>query len=154
MRLRDRRCGKEDAYTIGEMFVDDVYFCDTLEDKDRGLKQGDDLSVILGKKVPGETAIPAGTYSIAMDVLSPKYSADPWYMELCGGMVPRLLDVPGFDGVLIHVGNTALHSAGCILVGKNTDKGRLTESKATFAELYRRMKAAHDRGEVITITIE
>jgi hypothetical protein len=68
--------------------------------------------------------------------------------------MPRLKDVPGFEGILIHTGNTALDTLGCILVGKNTIKGKLTESKATFAKLYKQMKAAHDRGEEITIEIK
>ena len=99
------------------------------------------------------TAIPTGTYNVAMNVVSPKYSAVKWYKDLCGGKMPRLLDVPGFDGILIHPGNTALDSCGCILVGRNTKVGQVTQSRDTFKKLYRKMKAAHERGEKITITI-
>lgn len=68
--------------------------------------------------------------------------------------MPRLLNVPGFDGILIHPGNTALDSYGCILVGKNTVKGKITQSKDTFAKLYKELKAAADKGETIEIEIK
>ena len=153
MKLKIDRKWRKSTYTVGILYVDGVRFCETLEDKDRGLFQGDTLSQIKSLKVYGETAIPIGTYTVAMDVLSPKYSAVKWYKDLCGGKMPRLLDVPGFEGILIHPGNTALDSYGCILVGRNTKVGMVTESKATFKKLYRKMKAAHDRDEKITITI-
>ena len=153
MKLKIDRKWRKSTYTVGILYVDGVRFCETLEDKDRGLFQGDTLSQIKSLKVYGETAIPIGTYTVAMDVLSPKYSAVAWYKDLCGGKMPRLLDVPGFEGILIHPGNTALDSYGCILVGRNTKVGMVTESKATFKKLYKKMRAAHDRGEKITITI-
>ena len=150
--LVDRRWKKE-TYTIGRLYVDGILFANTLEDKDRGLKQTDPLSFIKGRKVYQETAIPTGTYKVAMNVTSPKYSASAWYWKLCQGKVPRLLDVPGWEGVLIHTGNNALQTAGCVLVGKNTKVGELTESKVTYEKLYKKMKAAYDRGEEITIEI-
>ena len=155
MELRvDRRWPKE-TYTIGRLFIDGALFCNTLEDRDRGLHQTDSLEQIRSLKMPGETAIPRGVYSVAMNTLSPKYAAVKWYKDLCGGKMPRLLDVPGFDGILIHPGggNGALDTRGCILVGRNTAVGKLTESKATFSKLYKRMRAAADRGERITIEI-
>ena len=97
--------------------------------------------------------IPTGTNDIAMNVTSPKYSASAWYWKLCQGKVPRLLNVPGWEGVLIHTGNNPLQTAGCVLVGKNTKVGELTESKATFEKLYKKMKAAYDKGEKITVSI-
>lgn len=154
MNLRVERRWKKDTYTIGRLYVDDVFFCNTLEDRDRGLNQFDDIDHIRSVKIPGETAIPTGTYLVSMNTVSPKYSANAWYKNLCGGMVPRLMHVPGFEGILIHVGNTAIDTAGCILVGQNTIKGRLTSSRDTFASLYKKMKDAHDRGEDISITIE
>ena len=153
MKLKIDRKWRKGTYTVGILYVDGVRFCETLEDKDRGLFQGDTLSVIKSTKVYGETAIPVGQYKVAMDILSPKYSAVAWYKELCGGKMPRLLDVPGFEGILIHPGNTALDSYGCILVGRNTKVGQVTESKATFKKLYKKMRDAHNRGETITITI-
>lgn len=153
MKLRIERRWKKETYCIGRLYVDGVYFCNTLEDKDRGLKQTDSLSYIKARKVYQETAIPTGVYEVAMDITSPKYSASAWYWKLCQGKVPRLLNVPGWEGVLLHTGNTALDTAGCPLIGKNTKVGQLTESKATFEKLYKRMKAAHDKGEKITIEI-
>lgn len=153
MRLKLDRRWKKATYTIGVLYVDGVRFCETLEDRDRGLKQGDHPNIIRSRKVFGETAIPTGTYGVAMNITSPKYAAVSWYWKLCRGMMPRLLTVPGFEGVLIHPGNTALDTLGCILVGRNTKVGQLTESRATFEKLYKRMRAAADRGEEITIEI-
>ena len=154
MKLKLVRKWPKATYTIGVLYIDGVALCNTLEDRDRGLTQRDSLAQIRSLKVYGETAIPRGSYRVEMDILSPKYAAVPWYQVLTGGKMPRLLDVPGFDGILIHPGNTALDTLGCILVGKNTKVGQLTESRATFAVLYKLMKAARDRGEDIDIEIE
>ena len=153
MKLTVDRRWKKATYTIGILYVDGVRFCETLEDKDRGLKQTDSYSSIRSRKVYGETAIPTGTYEIRMDVVSPKYGAVSWYQNLCGGKMPRLTGVPCFEGILIHPGNTALDSYGCLLVGRNTKVGQVTSSKDTFAALYKKMKAAADRGESIMIEI-
>jgi hypothetical protein len=153
MKLRVERKWKKDTYTIGILYVDGVRFCETLEDRDRGLKQTDGLQSIITRKVYGETAIPSGIYTIYMNVVSPKYAAVTWYKNLCGGKMPRLSGVPGFDGVLIHPGNSALDTLGCILVGKNKVVGGLTQSKDTFKALYNKMASAHKRGESITIEI-
>ena len=153
MKLYVDRKWPKATYTIGRLYIDGILFCNTLEDADRGLRQTDSLSSIKSRKVYGETAIPKGTYDVAMDVTSPKYSASDWYWKLCKGKVPRLLNVPGFDGILIHTGNNPLQTFGCLLVGKNTKVGQLTESKATFEKLYKKMKAAYDKGEKITIEI-
>ena len=153
MKLRVERKWKKDTYTIGILYVDGVRFCETLEDRDRGLKQTDGLQSIIARKVYGETAIPSGIYTIYMNVISPKYAAVTWYKNLCGGKMPRLSGVPGFDGVLIHPGNSALDTLGCILVGKNKVVGGLTQSKDTFKALYNKMASAHKRGESITIEI-
>ena len=156
MKLEIERKWPKATYTIGRLYVDGVLFCNTLEDRDRGLKQSDNLDYIKTRKVYGETAIPKGTYTVSMNVTSPKYAAVSWYWQLCKGKMPRLLNVPGFDGILIHPGgsNGPLDTMGCVLVGRNTKVGKLTESKATFKALYKEMKKASDRGEVIEITIE
>ena len=153
MKLKVERRWPKATYTIGRLYLDGLYYCNTLEDADRGLKQTDELSYIRSRKVYGETAIPKGTYAVSMNTTSPKYSAVAWYWNLCKGKMPRLQDVPGFDGILIHPGNTALDTLGCILVGRNTKVGKLTDSKAAFKEVYKRMKDAYDRGEEITIEI-
>lgn len=151
MRLKVERRWRKDTYTIGRLYVDGAYFCNTLEDRDRGLKSTDPLSKIKSVKVYSETAIPIGTYRVEMDTVSPKYRAVEWYRKLNGGKMPRVQNVPGFDGILIHPGNNALDTMGCLLVGKNTVKGGLAQSRVTFAELYSKMLAAHKRGEEITI---
>ena len=153
MKLTVIRKYKKETYTIGELRIDGTYFCSTLEDKDRGLKQSDPIPAILAKKVYGETAIPVGTYKVLMNVVSHKYSAIAWYKSLCGGKLPRLDAVPAFNGVLIHPGNTALDCLGCILVGENKIKGKLINSRATFAKLYAKLKEASDKREAITIEI-
>lgn len=153
MKLKIDRAWGKDTYTISRLFVNGKRFYESLEDKDRGLKQTDSLDHIRKVKVPGETAIPSGTYEITLNVVSPKYRAIKWYRDLCGGRMPRLLNVPGFDGILIHPGSTALDSAGCILCGRNTAKGRLTSSRDTFKSLYKMMEEAADSGEKITIEI-
>ena len=151
MRLEVHRKYRKDAYTIGGLYIDGEFFCHTLEDKDRGLRQTDDIDRIKAVKVPSQTAIPIGRYKVSLDIVSPKYSGVAFYKSLCQGKVPRIMDVPGFDGILIHAGNTAADTSGCLLVGRNTAVGKVLESKATFTELYKRMKRAHDAGEEITI---
>lgn len=153
MKLLVDRKYKKETYTISNLHMDGVWFCNVLEDRDRGLKQTDPVSKILTKKVFAETAIPSGIYTVRMDVVSPKYAAVKWYRDLCGGRMPRLEKVPGFDGILIHPGNTALDSSGCLLCGRNTKVGQLTVSRETFKELYKKLLAAHNKGETITIEI-
>ena len=156
MKLTIDRKWKKATYTIGRLYVDGLFYCNTLEDKDRGLRQTDPPTYISARKVAGETAIPTGTYGVAMNVTSPKYAGVAWYWKFCQGKMPRLLAVPGFDGILIHPGgsNGPLDTRGCILVGRNTKVGKLTESRACFQELYKTMKEAADRGESITIEIK
>lgn len=154
MELKVERKWKKDTYTIGKLYINGVFFCNTLEDKDRGLTQKMSLMQIKSLKVHSQTAIPSGKYNIRMDVISPKYSLKPWFFSNChGGRVPRLENVPGFDGVLIHTGNTAADSSGCILVGKNDKVGMVTKSKDYFLQLYNKMYVAYKKGEKITITI-
>lgn len=109
MKLELKRIALKDTYTIGRLYIDGEYFCDTLEDKVRDLSQE--------KKVPGETAIPAGTYKVIVND-SPRFKRK----------LPRLLNVPHFDGILIHRGNTPEDTSGCILVGENKQIGRVINS--------------------------
>ncbi len=154
MKIKVERRWPKVTYTIGRLYIDGIYYCNTLEDRDRGLKQTDPLLYIQQRKIAGETAIPKGTYEVAMNVTSPKYAGVAWYYNFCRGKMPRLKAVPGFDGILIHPGNDALDTKGCILVGKNTKVGKLTDSKACFKEIYKLMKEAADSGEPISIEIE
>ena len=154
MNITLRRVAKKPTYTIGRLYIDGVKICDTIEDTDRGLKQDTPLEQIKKKKVYAKTAIPTGTYEITMNIVSPRFSKKAFYYQNCnGGRVPRLLNVPGFDGILIHVGNTAADTEGCILVGTNSQVGKVLNSKTTFLRLYKQLDAAARKGEKITITI-
>ena len=153
MELTVERKYKKQSYTIGNLYVDGKFFSNTLEDTDRGLKDSMTLGEILEQKKPSKTAIPSGTYSVTLDVVSPRFGSKPFYKEVCNGKLPRLLNVKGFDGVLIHAGNTAEDSTGCLLVGQNKVKGQVINSQATFRELYKLLKDRHNKGEKITIKI-
>ena len=153
MKLLLKRIYTCKDYTIGHLYVNGLYICDTLEDTDRGLDSDMSITQILNIKVPHNTAIPTGTYKIAMNIVSPKYSTRPYYQLICKGRVPRLLDVKGYDGILIHVGNTAADTSGCILVGFNKAKGKVLNSKAAFEQLYPILKKAYNNKEDISITI-
>lgn len=153
MELTVWRKWKKDTYTIGQLYINGQYFCDTLEDKDRNLYQGMGVEEISRQKVYGETAIPAGRYRVSMKRKSPKYSQKKQY-EKCGGYLPYLLNVPAFSGVLIHIGNYPKDSCGCILVGKNEVKGAVVNSTLWFWKLYDLLKEADNRGEQIWLTIQ
>jgi hypothetical protein len=113
-----------DKSTIGSLYLNDVFFCYTLEDKDRGLCQTDSLINIKAKKIWGQTAIPKGTYEMIVNK-SPKF----------GRLLPRLMGVKGYEGVLIHRGNNHNHSAGCILVGYKKGIDCIMESTKAEADL-------------------
>ncbi len=129
-------------YTIGRLYIDGEFFSNTLEDRivdvnKNGVFDGNE------KKVYGESAIPYGRYQVIYN-WSPKF----------GRNMPRLLNVPHFEGILFHSGNTAKDSAGCILVGNNTSKGRLTESRYTSDKLNKLIDDAIKRGEQVWVTIK
>lgn len=153
MKLLLRRIFKGPRYTIGKLFINGVYECDTLEDQDRGLTSQMSLEEIKAKKVYGVTAIPTGTYSINMTTVSPKFKDRAWAKPY-KGILPRLENVKGYEGVLIHVGNKAEDTLGCILVGENKVKGQVINSTATFYELMTVLLKAQSVGEVIELTIE
>jgi hypothetical protein len=125
------------------MYIDGVRLCDTLEDRNRDLNRDGDLNDAGEGKVYGKTAIPFGTYNVVVS-MSPKF----------GRELPRLENVPHFDGILIHRGNTDDDTLGCILVGENKVKGKVINSTPYEVELVNRCKEALARGEKITITIE
>lgn len=153
MEVKVKRIAKKEAYTIGKMYVDGAYVCDTLEDKDRGLTSMMSVAQICGVKVHGETAIPTGRYLVDMKTVSPRFGGRAQY-QFCKGRLPRLCNTPGYQGVLIHIGNTAKDTDGCILVGENKEKGKVLNSTATFRKLYPILKTADESGEQIWITIE
>lgn len=153
MEVKLKRIARKDAYTIGKMYVNGEYVCDTLEDKDRGLTSNMSVAQICGVKIKGETAIPTGRYLVDMKTVSPRFGGRAQY-QFCKGRLPRLCNTIGFQGVLIHIGNTAKDTEGCILVGENKERGKVLNSKATFNRLYLRLAIADKRGEQIWITIE
>lgn len=153
MKLLLKRIALRENYTIGKLYVDGTYFCDTCEDRVRDNNSDGDLDDIGEGKVYGKTAIPYGEYEITMKVQSPKYSQRASY-AWCKGYLPRLLKVPHFEGILMHSGNDATHSAGCILVGENKIKGQVINSMATLKRLVWMLKQASDNNEKIWITIE
>lgn len=136
MELTLKRIALRSEYTIGKLYVDGEYVCDTIEDTVRDLDK--DGKFANGEvKIPGKTAIPYGRYEITMKVKSPKYSNFSKYSwaKKYDGYLPRLLNVPHFDGVLIHVGNSALDSEACVLVGENKVVGKVINSVNTFRRL-------------------
>ena len=143
MRILLQRHALKAGYTIGRMEINGRYFCDTLEDTDRGLRESMTEDEIAALKVKGATAIPTGTYRIDMQTRSPRF----------GRVLPRLLRVKGYAGVLIHSGNTAADTEGCILVGENRERGKVLDSRATLERLLVFLRAAQAEGEKIELTI-
>ena len=153
MELKLKRIAKQNGYTIGKLYIDGKYFSDTLEDVDRGLDSSMPLDVLKRKKLAHITAIPTGRYQITMNIISPRLSKSNFYKQYGGGKVPRLLNVPAFEGILIHCGNTAKDTDGCILIGKNTKVGMVLDSKITYSNFYPILEAAYKRKEKIFINI-
>lgn len=153
MELVVDRKWKKQNYTISNLTIDGKWFCNVLEDKDRNLDSSMSIAKIRELKKPSITAIPRGTYNITLDIDSPKFGSKLFYKQVCNGKLPRLLNVKGFEGILIHAGNTDKDTAGCLLVGVNKVKGQVINSRETFKELYKLLKDKHDKGEKITIKI-
>ena len=139
IKLRLERIYKGSKYTIGKLFINDEYFCDTIEDIDRGLKSSMSVEYIKKKKVYAETAIPTGTYKIEMT-----------YSSKFKRILPLLVDVKGFSGIRIHRGNTEIDSSGCIIVGENKVKGKVINSTRYEIALVNKLLDEDD----IEITIE
>lgn len=138
MKLTLKRIALRPTYTIGKLYIDDAYFCDTLEDTVRDLNKNGKFDNG-EQKIKGKTAIPYGTYKITTNVVSPRFKDRAWAKPY-DGKIPRLINVPSFDGVLMHPGSSAADTSGCLLVGKNTIVGRLTNSQKTFHALMQKIK--------------
>lgn len=119
-----KRIARKNDYTIGKLYIDGEYFCDTIEDKDRGLIKDMSLEEIKKLKVFGKTAIPTGTYKVEM-TYSPRFKK----------ILPLIVGVKGFEGIRIHQGNTADDSSGCIIVGQNKIVGKVINSATTLKKL-------------------
>lgn len=131
MKLLLKRIAQKPDYTIGRLYIDGQYFCDTLED------------TVREKKIAGKTAIPEGTYEVIVN-RSPKFKRD----------LPRLLNVPNFEGILIHRGNTPNDTSGCILVGENKVKGKVINSTKYETLLTSILKSNLQQGRKAAITVE
>ena len=141
---------KKPTYTVGNLYINGKWIANTLEDVDRNLDSSMSVEQIKTIKKPHITAIPTGTYQVTLNVVSPRFGSRKFYKEVCNGKVPRLLNVKGFDGVLIHSGNKAKDTDGCILVGQNKVVGQVINSQATFRELYKLLLSSKNN---ITIKI-
>lgn len=131
MRLTLQRLELSEESTIGRLSIDGADFCWTLEDMVRS-----------GPKVYGKTAIPAGKYEIQL-TMSNRFKR----------VLPLLINVPGFDGVRIHPGNTAADTDGCLLVGFGHGENVITQSRDAFNALFAKMEQASKRGEPLSIEI-
>ena len=134
MNIELNRITRKLSYTIGRLFVDGKYFCDTLEDRCRDLDKEE--------KVMNETAIPEGIYEVIVNV-SAKFRRK----------LPLLLDVPHFSGIRIHRGNTDKDTSGCILVGENKQQGRVINSTGYELKLTEMIEKAMLSGEKIVIQV-
>ena len=148
IKLQLKRIYKGPVYTIGHLYINDQYFCDTIEDVDRGLNHTMSVQELTLKKIKGVTAIPTGTYKITLDVISPRFSTRSQYKSI-EGKLPRLIDVPAYEGVLIHIGNKHEDTDGCILVGYNKVQGQVINRSDTFFKLFKKLKT--DKNNIIII---
>jgi hypothetical protein len=126
MVITVKRLYKTENSTIGELLIDGVFECFTLEDKERPVK------------IKSETAIPKGTYRVIINE-SNRFKR----------LLPLLIDVPNFEGVRIHSGNSNHDTEGCILVGQTRNKNYIGQSRKAFDKLFKKMQAAKN----ITLTI-
>ena len=133
MKIEIKRTVRDETCCFGRLLIDGEYFCDTLE-------------------LPEERAIPYGFYALTLNVVSLRFGRYKVY-EKIGYRLPRLLNVPGREGILIHPGNSVDDTSGCILVGKRGHCCRLLNSRNTFFALYERLEGAVAAGESLELTI-
>jgi len=126
MQITIKRLHKTDTSTIGELLIDGLFECYTLEDVERTVK------------IKNETAIPKGTYKVIINE-SNRFKR----------LLPLLLNVPNFEGVRIHSGNSNHDTEGCILVGQTIEANYIGQSRKAFDKLFKKMQGAKD----ITLTI-
>lgn len=131
MKFELKRIAKKEDYTIGRLYANGEYVCDTLEDAVRDVK------------IQGKTAIQSGEYKVIMT-----------YSQRFKRIMPLLLDVPNFEGVRIHSGNTANDTEGCILCGRNTKVGMVTSSRTMTARVYAIIGEALNMKQEVTIKIQ
>lgn len=141
MKLTLKRIALRPTYTIGKLYIDDVYFCDTIEDTVRDLNKNGKFDNG-EKKIHSKTAIPYGTYEI-------KWTYSPRFKKY----TPQLMNVPSFEGIRIHAGNTSADTEGCLILGENKQVGKVLNSRVTINKFYQIIKKACSNGRV-TIEIK
>lgn len=141
MKLTLKRIALRPTYTIGKLYIDDVYFCDTIEDTVRDLNKNGKFDNG-EKKVHSKTAIPYGIYEI-------KWTYSPRFKKY----TPQLMNVPSFEGIRVHAGNTSDDTEGCLILGENKQVGKVLNSRATINKFYPIIKEACSNGKV-TIEIK
>ena len=132
MKIEVKRDVRNEKFTLGKMYIDGEFFCYTLEDPVRQA----------GVKIYGDTAIPAGKYEVTIT-----------YSNHFKKLLPLINEVPGFEGVRIHGGNSADDTNGCILIAKNRDSIRGIIWGSLFADFTARVKAAVNNKQQVYITI-
>lgn len=142
LNLKLERKWKKEKYTIGNLFINGVFFSNVLEDKVRGLRQDMTPEEIQKIKIHGQTAIPSGRYEIRI-TLSTRFRR----------LLPVLLNVPGYAGVRIHPGNNDANTEGCLLPGKNDRVGQVSNSRATMAALQKQIEEAIYQNSKVYIEI-
>ncbi len=130
------------GYSIGILYVDGQRICETVEDEDRGLSASMPLEEIKARKIKGQTAIPVGIYQVVMSY-SPRFKK----------MLPLIMNVPAYEGIRIHSGNTARDTEGCILCGRNTKVGMVTNSRYWTGKVINMIQAAINRNEQVKIRV-
>lgn len=153
VKLKRLKSTFDKDYVIGKLYINDVFFCNTLEDKWRNLSQDMTEEEIKKIKVKGQTCIPRGRYRITLNIISPKFYKKTYYKRFCNGKLPRLIEVKQYQGVLMHKGSTPKDTEGCILLGFNEIKGMLLRSQEAFEKVYNKLKDAKDKSEEIWINI-
>ena len=138
MELLLKRIYKGDKYTIGKLYINGKWFCNTIEDKVRSLPKdcpytSKGRNCKCKEKIYGETAIPAGTYKVILS-----------YSNKFKRILPEILNVPHFLGIRIHKGNTEQDSAGCVILGENKVKGKVINSIDTFNKLFTKLKTSNN----------
>ncbi|WP_273534032.1 DUF5675 family protein [Prevotella aurantiaca] len=142
LNLKLERKWKKEKYTIGNLYINGVFFSNVLEDTVRGLRQDMTPEEIKKIKIHGQTAIPSGRYEIRV-TLSARFRRQ----------LPILLNVPGYAGVRIHPGNTDANTEGCLLPGKNDRVGQVSNSRATMAALQKQIEEAIYQNSKVYIEI-
>lgn len=129
--------------TSGKLFIDGLFECFILEDEDRGLKSSMPLSEIQQRKLKGNTAIPEGRYQVTINY-SPHFDRE----------LPLLLNVPGYEGIRIHSGNTTADTDGCLLTGVARSADYVVSSRMAFDKVYSKISRAISNNEKVFITIQ